>query len=91
MECQVCGEAAVLTANGWVHAHGDVYCGTGDGSTAYPRGRWLFGVLAERDGKTRAWTIETTLEAAEAAVDEVPAEYSNPRVAKRWESEWIEP
>ncbi|GAB3863584.1 hypothetical protein GCM10028801_31560 [Nocardioides maradonensis] len=55
-------------------------------------GRWLYGVLAERDGITRTWTIETSQEDAQAVIDDerVPAEYQNPRVMRRWESEWME-
>lgn len=35
-ECQVCHEPIAKGASWWIHYHGDTYCGTGDGATAYP-------------------------------------------------------
>jgi len=36
--CGICGEP-IRSVDGfrWSHNHGDVYCFTGDGSTAFPR------------------------------------------------------
>ena len=36
MNCAICHEPIVETDTHWTHVHGDVYCGTGDGSTALP-------------------------------------------------------
>lgn len=35
--CHKCHESVVSTDGiHWTHGHGDNYCGTGDGATAYP-------------------------------------------------------
>lgn len=36
--CSVCSEPIELQAGQWIHTHGDISCGTGDGATAYPPG-----------------------------------------------------
>jgi hypothetical protein len=38
-KCKVCHEPIVpAEGKGWTHAHGDVYCGTGDGAMAELKG-----------------------------------------------------
>ena len=38
MKCSVCSEPLTVSGVAWTHQHGDLYCGTGDGSTAIPEG-----------------------------------------------------
>lgn len=40
MRCHMCHEKVTGSDRGWIHAHGDIHCGTGDGSTAYPEHAW---------------------------------------------------
>lgn len=37
MKCEICHESISKVDGTWTHYHGDVSCGTGDGSTAYPQ------------------------------------------------------
>ena len=34
--CKVCHEPITHNGAQWLHDHGDLYCGTGDGAMAYP-------------------------------------------------------
>lgn len=50
--CAICHEDVRLVDNTWSHLHGDVGCGTGDGSVAYPRSLYDIDEAARRARET---------------------------------------